>query len=237
MDQDIKSNGWGVKRITDVENSLDLINRFQTFYQITGRLPLSNGLLVVPDGDPPPIEDRVNMKSLCDMFRHTNSRGLVSLPFLGVLQYYYEKNDFAIVKKALTELYQNLSYITLCGARDFEFTAVSDLVAKISFLLKSATRSNIDKMEKIIIRYAHNINKNYSLVPKTEDPLDVVIDILDENTERKKMIHPYVPPQVKTADEIEIETSETNNEFAKLKAEYDRINDAATEQKKPKRNN
>lgn len=53
MDQDIKSNGWGVKRITDVENSLDLINRFQTFYQITGRLPLSNGLLVVPDGDPP----------------------------------------------------------------------------------------------------------------------------------------------------------------------------------------
>ena len=171
------------------------------------------------------------------MFRHTNSRGLVSLPFLGVLQYYYEKNDFAIVKKALTELYQNLSYITLCGARDFEFTAVSDLVAKISFLLKSATRSNIDKMEKIIIRYAHNINKNYSLVPKTEDHLDVVIDILDENTERKKMIHPYVPPQVKTADEIEIETSETNNEFAKLKAEYDRINDAATEQKKPKRNN
>ena len=51
------------------------------------------------------------------------------------------------------------------------------------------------------------------------------------------MTHPYVPPQVKTADEIEIETSETNNEFAKLKAEYDRINDAATEQKKPKRNN
>ena len=51
------------------------------------------------------------------------------------------------------------------------------------------------------------------------------------------MTHPYVPPQVKTADEIEIKTSETNNEFAKLKAEYDRINDAATEQKKPKRNN
>ena len=124
---------------------------FQTFYQIAGRLPLSNGLLVVPDGDPHPREDRVNMKSLCDMFRHTNSHGLVSLPFLGVLQYYFEKNDFAMVKKALTELYQNLSYITLSGARDFEFTAVSDLVAKISFLLKSATRSNIDEMEKIII--------------------------------------------------------------------------------------
>ena len=65
----------------------------------------------------------------------------------------------------------------------------------------------------------------------------MIDDILNENVERKKMTHLYFPPQVKTADEIEIETSETNNEFAKLKAEYDRINDAATEQKKPKRNN
>ena len=39
-------------------------------------------------------------------------------------------------------------------------------------------------------------------------------------------------PQVKTADETEIETQATNEEFAKLKAEYDRINDAAAEQKK-----
>ena len=39
-------------------------------------------------------------------------------------------------------------------------------------------------------------------------------------------------PQVKTADETEIETQVTNEEFAKLKAEYDRINDAAAVQKK-----
>ena len=37
----------GNKKITDVENSLDLINIFQTFYLISGRLPLSNGLLAV----------------------------------------------------------------------------------------------------------------------------------------------------------------------------------------------
>ena len=148
MDEDIKSNGWGIKKITDVENSLDLINVFQTFYQITGRLPLSNRLLVVPDGDPPPGEDRVNMKSLYDMFRHITSHGLVSLPFLGVLQYYFEKNDFALIKKSLTELYQNLSYITLSGVRDFDFTAISDLTAKISFFKKAASRSNIAEMEK-----------------------------------------------------------------------------------------
>ena len=84
----------GDKKITNVNNAEDFINIFQMFYQVTGRLALCNGLLVTPDSDPPRGEDRVNMKSLYDMFRHTNSHGLVSLPFLGILQYYSEKNDF-----------------------------------------------------------------------------------------------------------------------------------------------
>ena len=67
-----------------------------------------------------------------DMFCHANSHGIVSLPFLGVLQYYFEKNDFYLIKKALTELYGNLSCITLSGARDFDLNALSDLTAKIS---------------------------------------------------------------------------------------------------------
>ena len=50
-------------------------------------------------------------------------------------------------------------------------------------------------------------------------------------------MHPYVPPQVKTADEIEVETRETTDEIAKLKAEYHRITDAVAEQKKPRQNN
>lgn len=171
------------------------------------------------------------------MFRHTNSHGIISLPFLGVLQNYFEKNDFNLIKKALTELYQNLSYITFSEARDFDFTAISDLIAKIRILLKSATHSNISDMEKTDIQNAYNVNKNVSFVPKKEDLLDVVIDIIDENIEHKKMMHPYVPPQVKTADEIEVETRETTDEIAKLKAEYHRITDAVAEQKKPRRNN
>ena len=97
------------KKITDVNNAHDFISIFQTFYQITGRLSLSNGLLTVPDDDPPHLQEkvRVNMKSLYDMFRHTNSHGLVSLPFLGILRYYLEKNDFSLIKKSLMELYQN----------------------------------------------------------------------------------------------------------------------------------
>lgn len=68
MDEDIRANGWGIKEITDAQNAEDFTTIFQTFYQLMGRLTLSNGLLVIPDGDPPPGEERVNMKSLYDMF-------------------------------------------------------------------------------------------------------------------------------------------------------------------------
>ena len=231
MDEDINSNGWGIKKITDVDNAEDFVNIFQTFYQITGHLPLSNGLLVIPDGNSLPGENRVNMKSLYNMFRDTNSHGLVSLPFLGILQYYLEKNDLSLIKKALTELYSNLSYITISGARDFHFTALSDLIAKSFFLLKAATRSNIQDMDKSDIQNSYNINKERLFVSKKEDPLDVVTDILDEPVEHKKLMHPYVPPQVQTADVIETETRQVDNEFAKLKAYCDQINDAVTEQK------
>lgn len=41
-------------------------------------------------------------------------------------------------------------------------------------------------MEKTDIQNAYNINKNVFFVPKKEDPLDVVIDIIDESIEHKK---------------------------------------------------
>ena len=59
LDKDIKANGWETKPITDVSDAEDFMNIFQTFYQLIGRLPLSNGLLVIPDGDPPLGEERV----------------------------------------------------------------------------------------------------------------------------------------------------------------------------------
>ena len=45
-------------------------------------------------------------------------------------------------------------------------------------------------------------------------------------------MHPYVPLQVETADVIETKTQHVDDKFAALKADYDQINDVATEQKK-----
>ena len=43
---------------------------------------------------------------------------------------------------------------------------------------------------------------------------------------------PYVPPQVQMADEIKTEVAAVDDDFTRIKAEYDQINDAATKQKK-----
>ena len=142
LDEDIRANVWGIKKISEVSDAQGHLQIFQDFYSLNGRLPLSNSLIVVPDGDAPP-EDKLNMKNLYDLFKNANSYGLVSLPFLGLLQYYLEENDHTLIKNATSELYHNLSYSTLSGARDFRFEEVSKLTAKLSFLLKrTAIRNN-----------------------------------------------------------------------------------------------
>ena len=147
--------------------------------------------MIVPDGDAPPGVDRVNMKNLYELFKQTNSHGLVSLPFLGLIQYYLEESDHSLIKNALTELYSNLSYITFIGATDFRFEAVSDLIWKLEFLLKRATLRNKEKAEIDHIKNDQNINDEALFVTKTEDPLDTVIEILDDpNVEHKKSMFP-----------------------------------------------
>ena len=63
MDDDIRANGKGIKKISEVSDAQELMKIFQNFYTLTGRLPLSNGLLDVPDEDAPPGE-KLNMKHL-----------------------------------------------------------------------------------------------------------------------------------------------------------------------------
>ena len=54
MDEDVAG---GIKKISEVADSQELLKIFQDFYSLTGRFPLSNSLLVVPVGDAPPEEN------------------------------------------------------------------------------------------------------------------------------------------------------------------------------------
>ena len=170
LDEDIRANGWGIKKISEIQDSEEVLKIFQDFYSLTGRLPLSNSLLVVPDGDAPP-EEKLNMRHLYEMFKNTNSHGIVSLPFLGLIQYYLEENDQTLIKNVLSELYYNLSCMTLSGGRDFRFDAISELTARLSILLKHATLGNKLLREIENENLARKINEDGIFEAKIEDPL------------------------------------------------------------------
>ena len=82
LDDDLKANGWELQSLLEVENTYELLTVFQMFYYLNGRFPLTNGLLIVPDGEVPEGREKINLKQLYEMFKDTNSHGLVSLQFL-----------------------------------------------------------------------------------------------------------------------------------------------------------
>ena len=198
------------------------MSTFQLFYHNNGRLPLTNGLLIVPNGEVPEGEEKINLKNLYEMFTYTKWYGLVSLQFLGVLGIFFgggtreSKND-------ITELYKNLSYATLSGANDFNFDAISDLMTSLSFSIKKITLPNGDTKEK----NAKEIIDTTTFVPLPDPFEQEIADDKFEKLEHKKLKHPYVEPQDKDAQTIETETQTIGNEFFKLK----QVNNVVTEQK------
>ena len=79
LDDDIKTNGWGVINLLKIDNAFELLSNLQLFYHNNGRLPLTNGLLIVPDGEVPEGEEKINLNNLYEMFQSTKSHGLVSM--------------------------------------------------------------------------------------------------------------------------------------------------------------
>ena len=136
---------------------------------------------------------------------------------------------------AITELYRNLSYRTLSGARDFSFDSISDLTSGINFKIKKSALSNRDRREKEDENSLEKMNENTSFVELPDQFEEGLIDNLYKGLEHKKTEHPYVEPQVQDASTIETETKNTNDEFFGLQQMFNEVNYAATEQKKKKK--
>ena len=78
LDNDMKSNRLGfINNILEIDNSVELLSTFQLFYHRNGRLPLTNGLIIVPDDNVPEGEEKINL--IYRYFRYTKSHGLVSI--------------------------------------------------------------------------------------------------------------------------------------------------------------
>ena len=153
------------------------------------------------------------------------SHGLVSMQFLGVHGIFFAAEEKES-KNAITELYQNLPYATLSGAN---FDAISDLVTKLSFSIKKSTLANRDRRKKEDAKENVIDTTTFKELPDLFE--QEIVDDLFKDLQHKKTKHPYVKPQVKDAQTIEIETQTTNCKFLKLKQEFDMVNTTATEQK------
>ena len=111
LDAAIKSNSLGVKSIVEVEDCIELLRLFQLFYYLNRRLPLTNCLLPIPDGEIPNGSEKISIKTLYEMFKETKSHGLVSVQFLSTLNLFFG-GDVQSSKDTLTELCKNLSLRT-----------------------------------------------------------------------------------------------------------------------------
>ena len=74
LDDDLKANEYGAKSLLEIENAYEMLTTFQMFYYFNGRLPLTNGLLIVPDGETPDGTEKKNLKLLYQMFKDKFSR-------------------------------------------------------------------------------------------------------------------------------------------------------------------
>ena len=126
------------------------------------------------------------MKQSYDLFKNKGSHGLVSLPLLGLLLHFFKDSDLRFIKNATAELYKNLSYMSLSGARDFEFNVFSDLIAHLSFLIKKDTLENKKMRDLENELFAKKINETRIFEPKIQDLLDDVIEIFDEPNQNIK---------------------------------------------------
>ena len=96
-----------------------LLTIFQIFYYLNGRLPFTNGLIIVLDGEVPEGMGKINLKNLYSMFRDTKSHGLVFLrsPFsLGIFS-----DPLPSIPKHALKNYIKMYPMKLNGTRNHEF--------------------------------------------------------------------------------------------------------------------
>ena len=60
-----------ILKVMGGDNSVELLSTFQLFYHNHGRSQVTNGLLIVPDGEVTEGEKKINLKNLYEMFKYT----------------------------------------------------------------------------------------------------------------------------------------------------------------------
>ena len=170
------------------------------------------------------------------MFKDTESHGLVSVQFLLALNLFFGR-DIQLSKDTVTDLYKSLSLKILSRERQAEFDKMAKLTTHINFNMKYSIVANIDDQGKAIKINNENAKDNYEFFKKPSDEDDfkheIVEDILkDEQYEHKKVETPYLEPTLQDAATIHDQIKKEIDDFLQLASEFNKVNAAATKQKK-----
>ena len=153
---------------------------FQLFYYLNGRLSLTNGLLPVLDGETPPDVKKISLKRLYEFFKDTKSHRLLSQKFLSALNLFFW-GSIENSRNTINELYQNLAFQTLSGAREIQFEWISDLVLHITYRLQHSILLKKDSDTK---KYNDLVIEKYDFdeKPSVDDKFEeqIVTNILDD---------------------------------------------------------
>ena len=236
LNLDLAANGGAIQPIENYSDCTELLQVFDLFYYINGRLPYTTGLLPIPDGNFPAFVDgqKISIKKLYEEFHGTLSHSVVTVPFLCALNLYF-MGELNYSKDALTELNYNLSLQVLSDEYELSptYDAISELIVDISANIENAIRSNQLKREEDAAKNELLEKSLYEFKPKISDfertEKDIIQSIIDDKTFiLKKTDDDYFPPQPEVAIKIEDDFKRENKDFLKTAVELNKVDIGST---------
>ena len=132
----------------------------------------------------------------------------------------------------ISELYQNLTFESLSGAREIQFEWTSDLVLHVTYKLQPSISLNTQKDSDT--KKCNNLVKekyDFDEKPSADDKFEeqVVVNILNSvQYDQIKTEKPYLEPALQDAQTIDDEIKQENEDALQTAAEFDKINMAVT---------
>ena len=181
----------------------------------------------MPDGETSPGAQKISLKWLSEHFKDTKSHGPVSLQFLSALNLFF-RGSIESLRNTISELYQNLIFETLSGAREMQFEWISDLVLHITYKLQHSFSLNTEKKDSDtkkhndLVKEKYNFDKKPSVDDKFEE--QIVMDILEDVPyDHIKTEGPYIEPTAQDVQTTNDEIKQKNEDFLQTPAEFNKI--------------
>ena len=213
-----------------------ILATYRDFFYNTGRFPGLNRIIPLPRAEIPSFiesQDVLSPRDLYESFVGRDMQGLPSVQFLAAFNRFLG-GDKEISRNALSEFFHNLSWQVLTNDNDsvqVKFEAATELVKNINYLLRQKIYENKKKTMEIGKKIVEQLTSQEKETAKTEIEKveEKVVDDIISNDETNH-IPEYIPPTVKTEEEIDENRLEWNRNFlatelAKKERDFEIIDD------------